>query len=144
MTTRVLSAPARTRPGATLLLDDAPHLVLHLPGRALAARLTADPPCRLCEAPLQWAPPARRWECPECADVPTTEQLADWAREHVRDGVRAGRARRGRAPGVVDQSIDAETALIQESLLPALLEFVAAAADEPAQPTEPGRLEWDA
>ena len=100
MTTRVLSAPARTRPGATLLLDDAPHLVLHLlprlPGRALAARLTADPPCRLCEAPLQWAPPARRWECPECADVPTTEQLADWAREHVRDGVRAGRARRGR------------------------------------------------
>ena len=48
------------------------------------------------------------------------------------------------APGVVDQSIDAETALIQESLLPALLEFVAAAADEPAQPTEPGRLEWDA
>ena len=32
----------------------------------------------------------------ECADVPTTEQLADWAREHVRDGVRAGRARRGR------------------------------------------------
>ena len=43
------------------------------------------------------------------------------------------------APGVVDQSIDAETAQIQESLLPALLEFVAAAADEPA--TEPGRLE---
>ena len=29
-------------------------------------------------------------------------------------------------------------------MLPALLEFVAAAADEPAQPTEPGRLEWDA
>ena len=48
------------------------------------------------------------------------------------------------APGVVDQSIDAETAQIQETMLPALLEFVAAAADEPAQPTEPGRLEWDA
>ena len=109
MTTRVLSAPARTRPGATLLLDDAPHLVLHLlprlPGRALAARLTADPPCRLCEAPLQWAPPARRWECPECADVPTTEQLADWAREHVRDGVRAGRARRGRGRGTRNRQV---------------------------------------
>ena len=48
------------------------------------------------------------------------------------------------APGVIDQSIDAETAQIQETMLPALLEFVAAAADEPAQPTEPGRLEWDA
>ena len=47
------------------------------------------------------------------------------------------------APGVVDQSIDAETAQIQETMLPALLEAVAAAADEP-EPTEPGRLKWDA
>ena len=99
MTTRVVPVP-RCDPGATVTVDGRPALVLfllpRLPGRPLAARVTHAPPCRLCEAPLRWRLPARRWKCSECGDRPTAEHLADLVREHVADGVRHGRARRER------------------------------------------------
>jgi len=99
MTTRVVPVP-RCEPGDTVMVDGRPHLVLfHLPrlaGRPLAARVTHDPPCRLCEAPLRWELPRRTWCCPDCHDTPTREHLQEWCREHVADGVRAGKARRDR------------------------------------------------
>jgi len=66
-----------------------------LAGRPLSARVTHEPPCRLCEAPLSWDDTG--WRCPECADTPTAEDLEDWCREHGRAGVRAGRERSRRA-----------------------------------------------
>ena len=44
-----------------------------------------------------WPRRRRRWCCTECQSGYEGEALADLAREHVRDGVRAGRARRNRA-----------------------------------------------
>ena len=99
MTTRVVSVPASTAAGRTVTVDGRAHLVLHLlpriNGRPLAARVTRNPPCRLCEAPLIWA--ASGWWCSCCRDTPTSEELADWCREHLQDAARTGRARRDAA-----------------------------------------------
>ena len=82
------------------MVDGRPAVVLfilpRLVGRPPAGRVTHAPPCRLCEAPLQWHLPAGRWRCSECADTPSAAHLEEWAREHVRDGSRAGKGRRDR------------------------------------------------
>ena len=96
MTSLVAPVPMRSRVGDTVWVDRRPGLVLHLlprlAGRPLAARVTCDPPCRLCQAPLRWL--RSGWCCSACSDVPDSESLAAWCREHVRDGVRAGSTRR--------------------------------------------------
>ena len=98
MTTYVAPVPPPARPGDTVMVNGRAALTLHLlprlAGRPPAARVTHDPPCRLCEAALRWELAARRWRCSECADAPAAEVLAAWAREHTADGVRAGRTRR--------------------------------------------------
>ena len=77
MVTRVVSVPAGAAPGRTVTVDGRAYLVLHLlpsiEGRALAARVARDPPCRLCEAPMVWRPGG--WCCSVLA-----ETLADWCR----------------------------------------------------------------
>ena len=82
------------------MVDGRPTVVLHLlprlAGRPRSARVTNKPPCRRCEAPLHWQLPERRWRCSVCSDTPSTEQLAEWAREHRDDGGRAGREHRER------------------------------------------------
>lgn len=99
-TTVAVSVPTETRPGASVLVEGRAGLVLHLlpriEGRPLAARVTFEPPCRLCEAALQWDRAAQGWRCSGCGDAPTTAALAAWAAEHTRDGVRAGTTRRRR------------------------------------------------
>ena len=96
MTTQVVSVADEAAPGLTVTVNGFAHLVLHLlprlPGRPPAARVTRDPPCRLCEAPLVWRPGG--WACSGCHDSPDAETLAAWAAEHVADGSRAGKARR--------------------------------------------------
>ncbi|MDE0227786.1 MAG: hypothetical protein OXJ62_02895 [Spirochaetaceae bacterium] len=90
----------RTAAGDTVMVDGRPTVVLHLlprlAGRPRSARVTNKPPCRRCEAPLHWQLPERRWRCSVCSDTPSTEQLAEWAREHGDDGGRAGREHRER------------------------------------------------
>ena len=101
MTARVAPVPPPARPGDTVMVDGHPMVVLrllpHLRGRPPAARLTPDLPCGTCEAALRYDALRRRWCCTECQSGYEGEALADLAREHVRDGVRAGRARRNRA-----------------------------------------------
>ena len=96
MTTRVVSVTAETAPGQTVTVHGHAYLVLHLlpqvSGRPLTARVTREPPCRLCEASLVWRPGG--WACSGCHDSPDAETLAAWAAEHVADGARAGKARR--------------------------------------------------
>ena len=101
MTARVVSVTPAPDPGDTLLIDGRPAVVLYrlpaVPGRPPAARVTADLPCGTCEAgPLRYDALRRRWRCPSCRTAYDAAALADLAREHVADGVRAGRARRGR------------------------------------------------
>ena len=100
MTARVAPVPPPARPGDTVMIDGHPMVVLrllpHLRGRPPAARLTPDLPCGTCEAALRYDALRRRWCCTECQSGYEGEALADLAREHVRDGVRAGRARRNR------------------------------------------------
>ena len=100
MTTHVAPVPPQACPGDTVLVDGCPEVVLqqlpHLRGRPPAARLTADLPCGTCEAPLRYDALRRRWRCSECQSAYDPEALADLIREHVRDGVRAGKARRAR------------------------------------------------
>ena len=87
---------AEAAPGMTVTVNGYAYLVLHLlpqlAGRPPAARVTRDPPCRLCEAPLVWHPGG--WACTGCRDTPDVAVLAAWAAEHVADGERAGNARR--------------------------------------------------
>lgn len=90
-------------PGDTLLIDGRPAVVLArlpaTPGRKPAVRVTVDLPCGACEAaPLRYDAPRRRWWCPECRQAYDRAALADLAREHVADGVRARQLRHG-APG---------------------------------------------
>lgn len=96
MTTRVVAVRARAKPGDTLMIGGRPHLILFtLPrqlGRRPAARVTAAPTCRLCEARLQWHLTRRIWQCSECADTPTADQLAAWCREQEADSADAGEA----------------------------------------------------
>ena len=98
MTARVAPVPPPARPDDTVMVDGHPMVVLrllpHLRGRPPAARLT---PCGTCEAALRYDALRRRWCCTECQSGYEGEALADLAREHVRDGVRAGSARRNRA-----------------------------------------------
>lgn len=98
MTTRVVPVSPVAAPGRSVYVEGRPALVLYvLPrveDRPLTARVTHAPPCRLCEAPLTWD--RTGWRCPKCDDTPTAEDLEDWCREHVADGVRAGNARRDR------------------------------------------------
>ena len=98
MTTRVVPVPPIAAPGRTVYVDGRPAVVLHLlprqAGRPLAAHVTRDPPCRLCETRLYWD--GTGWRCPECADTSTAENLADWCLEHGRDSARASNARRER------------------------------------------------
>ena len=100
MTARVAPVPPPARPGDTVMVDGHPMVVVrllpHLRGRPPAARLTPDLPCGTCEAALRYDALRRRWCCTECQSGYEGEALADLAREHVRDGVRAGRARRNR------------------------------------------------
>ena len=56
------------------------------------ARVTHEPSCGICEAPLVWR--AGGWSCSGCRDTPSTEALAAWAAEQVADGARSGRTRR--------------------------------------------------
>ena len=96
MTTRVVSLAAAAAPGSTVTVAGRAYLILHLlpqvSGRPPAARVTREPPCRLCEASLLWRPGG--WTCSACRDTPSTDILAAWAAEHVADGSRAGMARR--------------------------------------------------
>ena len=96
VTTQVVSVSDEAAPGLTVTVNGFAYLVLHLlpqlPGRPPAARVTRDPPCRLCEAPLAWRPGG--WTCSGCRDTPSVEALAAWAAEHVADGAHAGKARR--------------------------------------------------
>ena len=96
MTTQVVSVTAEAVPGMTVTVNGYAYLVLHLlpqlAGRSPAARVTRDPPCRLCEELLAWRPGG--WTCSACRDTPSVETLAAWAAEHVADGERAGKARR--------------------------------------------------
>ena len=96
MTTQVVSVAAEAAPGMTVTVNGYAYLVLHLlpqlAGRPPAARVTRDPPCRLCEELLAWRPGG--WTCSACRDTPSVETLAAWAAEHVTDGERAGKARR--------------------------------------------------
>ena len=100
MTTHVAPVPPQARPGDTVLVDGRPEVVLrllpHLRGRPPAARLTADLPCGTCEEPLSYDALRRQWRCSECRSTYAGEALAELAREHVRDGVRAGKSRRER------------------------------------------------
>ena len=72
MTTRVVSVTAAAAPGLTVTVDGRAHLVLHLlprlRGRPQVARVTREPPCRLCQAPLIWT--AHGWTCSDCRHVP--------------------------------------------------------------------------
>ena len=94
--TRVVSVPEGAAAGDTVTVDGRAHLVLHLlpriRGRSLAARVTRNPPCRLCEAALLWA--SSGWWCSSCRDTPTSAELVEWSREHLQDAKRAGKARR--------------------------------------------------
>ncbi|MDE0023081.1 MAG: hypothetical protein OXP69_01575 [Spirochaetaceae bacterium] len=98
MTTRVVPVAPRTVVGGTVMVAGRPAVTLQLlprlAGRPRSARVTYEPSCRLCEASLHWQQPARGWRCLACDDTPSTEQLAEWAREHVGDGVSGGRGRR--------------------------------------------------
>ena len=100
MTARVAPVPPQARLGDTVLVDGHPmvvlHLLPHLAGRPPAARLTSDLPCGACEAPLRYDALRRRWRCSECQTGYDREALGDLVREHVRDGVHAGRGRRNR------------------------------------------------
>ena len=96
MTTQVVSVAAEAAPGMTVTVNGYAYLVLHLlpqlAGRPPAARVTRDPPCRLCDAALAWHPGG--WTCSGCPDTPNPELLAAWAAEHVADGAHSGKARR--------------------------------------------------
>lgn len=96
MTTRVVAVRARAKPGDTLMIGGRPHLILFTlprhPGRRPAARVTAAPICRLCEARLQWRLPQRFWQCSECDDTPSAARLAAWCREQEADSAGAGEA----------------------------------------------------
>ena len=95
MTTRVVAVTAAAVPGLSVTVDGRAHLVLYLLPRRHGpqqARVTPEPSCGICEAPLVWR--AGGWSCIGCRDTPSTEALAAWAAEHVADGARAGRARR--------------------------------------------------
>ena len=96
MTTRDVSLAAAAAPGSTVTVAGRAYLILHLlpqvAGRPLAARVTREPPCRLCQAPLVWRPGG--WSCSACRATPSADILAAWAAEHVADGSRAGKARR--------------------------------------------------
>ena len=92
----MVSVPAEAAPGLTVTVHGHAYLVLHLlpqvSGRPLAARVTRDPPCRLCEAPLIWRPGG--WTCSGCHDTLSVAALAAWAAQHVADGSRDGKAHR--------------------------------------------------
>ncbi|MCY4482823.1 MAG: hypothetical protein OXC12_08115 [Spirochaetaceae bacterium] len=100
MTTHVAPVPPQARPGDTVLVDGRPEVVLrllpHLRGRPPAARLTSDLPCGTCEEPLSYDALRRQWRCSECRSTYDGEALGELVREHVRDGVRAGKSRRER------------------------------------------------
>ena len=111
MTTRVVSVTAETAPGQTVTVHGHAYLVLHLlpqvSGRPLTARVTREPPCRLCEASLVWRPGG--WACSGCHDSPDAETLAAWAAEHVADGARGAdrwRAEIGFPAGVLPTDAD--------------------------------------
>lgn len=95
-----MPAPARAATGDTLMVNGRPlavvALLLRLPGRRPAARVTPDPPCGACERALRWDVPRRCWRCPECRQTYDSAALAELLAEHVTDGVRAGNARRDR------------------------------------------------
>lgn len=99
MTTRVVWMTPAPDLGDTLLHGGRPAVVIHLlPERARrpnACRVAFDPPCRACKGgPLRYDALRRGWECRSCRNRPERAALAAWAREHVADGVRAGRNRR--------------------------------------------------
>ena len=73
------------------------HLLPHLRGRPPAARLTLDLPCGTCEEPFRYDTLRRRWRCFKCQTAYDRMALVDLVREHVRDGVRAGKTRRNRS-----------------------------------------------
>ena len=99
MTIRVAPVPARAVVGATVLVDGRGHLVLalvpRLRGRPAAARVTADPPCGQCTAPLSWEQAGKRWACAECAATPAAEELAAWVRQLGAAGLGAAAAQGG-------------------------------------------------
>ena len=100
MLTRVVPVPVRAGVGDTVMVDGRPlavvHLLPRLPGRGRAARATAAPPCGTCESALRWDAVRRGWCCPDCNARYPAEALADLLREHLVDGIRAGKARRNR------------------------------------------------
>ena len=76
MTTRVVPVASRTAAGDTVMVGGRCAVVLHLlprlAGRPPSARVTHEPPCRLCKTPLQWQSPAHGWRCSACQDTPNT------------------------------------------------------------------------
>ena len=101
MTTRVVTMNPAPDPGATLLVDGVPCVVVaklpKLRGRLPAVRVSPDLPCGVCEAASLRFDPARRcWCCPSCRTTYGRAALADLTAEHVADGARAGHARRDR------------------------------------------------
>ena len=101
MVTRVVRVRARAAVGDTVMVDGRPLAVVallpRLPGRRLVARATGDPPCGTCESALHWETLSRRWKCPQCHASYDAAALADLLREHLADGLLAGKGRRNRA-----------------------------------------------
>ena len=89
MVTRVVPVRARAAIGDTVMVHGRPAVVVELlprePGRARAARVTHDPPCRACERSLQYEVPRRRWRCPSCNTVFAPASLAAVCREAERN-----------------------------------------------------------
>ena len=95
----VVPVLARAAIGDTVMVDGRPLAVVRLlPRRRVrASRTTAAPPCGICERALRWDAVRRGWCCPDCNARYPAEALADLLREHLVDGIRAGKARRNRA-----------------------------------------------
>ena len=95
----VVSLGARhldARPGDTIHLRDGPAVVVArlppVPGRPPAFRVTPEPPCGMCEAPMRWDTDA--WRCRACGHVATEHAAGATALESLGDQARAGKNRR--------------------------------------------------
>ena len=95
--TEVVHVTPAPDPGATLLRDGRPAIVLHRLQKMAgspAVRVTDTLPCGACETTLNYDATRRRWRCPSCRMAYDPGALADLVTEHVADGIRAGKARR--------------------------------------------------
>ena len=71
-----MAVTAEAVPGLTVTVDGRAHLVLYLLPRRRGpqqARVTEEPSCGICEAPLVWR--AGGWSCSGCSHTPSSEAL---------------------------------------------------------------------